>query len=165
VTLPKDPEDLLPRGRPTKYQEEFPAQAAKLCKLGATDRELADFFQVTESTLNLWKIKYPEFSESLKLGKDEADKRVEHSLFHRATGYSHPDVHVSNFQGAVTLTPIIKHYPPDSTACIFWLKNRKPEEWRDRIDIEANVRNVDVSAEPLPQEAWDELYGTGGRPN
>jgi hypothetical protein len=121
-------------GRPSKYRPEYAEQAAKLCKLGATDRELADFFQVAESTLNLWKLEHSEFSESLKLGKDEADKRVEQSLYHRAVGYSHPDTHVSNFQGDVTLTPITKFYPPETTACIFWLKNRNPEAWRDRVE-------------------------------
>jgi hypothetical protein len=121
-------------GRPSKYEPQFAEQAAKLCKLGATDRELADFFKIAESTLNLWKLQHAEFSEALKLGKDEADKRVEQSLYHRALGYSHPDVHISNFQGDVTLTPITKVYPPETTACIFWLKNRNPEAWRDRVE-------------------------------
>jgi hypothetical protein len=120
--------------RPSKYKPEFVAQAAKLCRLGATDRELADFFGVTESTLNLWKIQHPKFSESLKVSKGAADQRVKRSLYQRAVGYSHPDVHVSNFQGAITLTPIVKHYPPDPTSVIFWLKNRDPENWRDKIE-------------------------------
>jgi hypothetical protein len=123
-------------GRPTKYKREYVEQAAKLCKLGATDRELADFFGVAESTLNLWKLEHAEFSESLKGSKDEADKRVEHSLYRRALGYSHDSIHVSNFQGEVTLTPIVEHYPPDTTACIFWLKNRQSEAWRDKIETE-----------------------------
>lgn len=121
-------------GRPTLYKPEYVEQAKKLCLLGATDRELADFFKVSEQTLNSWKTQHPEFLESLKVGKEQADQRVERSLYQRALGYSHPDVHVSNFQGLVTLTPIIKHYPPETTAGIFWLKNRKPEEWRDRIE-------------------------------
>lgn len=121
-------------GRPTLYKPEYVEQAKKLCLLGATDRELADFFKVSEQTLNSWKTQHTGFLESLKVGKEQADQRVERSLYQRALGYSHPDVHVSNFQGAVTLTPIIKHYPPETTAGIFWLKNRRPEEWRDRIE-------------------------------
>lgn len=123
-------------GRPTKYRATYAKQAKQLCQLGATDRELAEFFEVSEVTLNAWKTQYPKFLKSLKLGKDAADTRVEQSLYHRAMGYSHPEVHVSNYQGEVTLTPLIKHYPPDSTACIFWLKNRKPAEWRDKVDHE-----------------------------
>jgi len=121
-------------GRPSLYKPEYVVQATKLCLLGATDRELADFFKVSEQTLNSWKTQHTEFLESLKVGKEQADQRVERSLYQRALGYSHPDVHVSNFQGLVTLTPIIKHYPPETTAGIFWLKNRRPEEWRDRIE-------------------------------
>lgn len=124
----------MPGGRPTKYRAIYAKQAKQLAKLGATDRELAQFFEVSEVTLNAWKIQYPKFLKSLKLGKEAADGRVEQSLYHRAMGYSHPEVHVSNFQGQITLTPLVKHYPPDPTACIFWLKNRKPKEWRDKID-------------------------------
>src|SRR5690606_12689348 len=80
--------------------------------------------------------KHPEFLESLTRGKAQADARVAEALFHRAIGYSHPDVHVSNFQGQVTLTPLTKHYPPDTTAAIFWLKNRSRENWRDKQDVE-----------------------------
>ena len=120
------------RGRPTKYQKAYCEQARKLCDLGAVDRELADFFEISEVTLNAWKAKHPDFLKSLKAGKVEADDRVERSLYQRAVGYSHPDTHISNYQGEVTLTPITKHYPPDTTACIFWLKNRRKDEWRDR---------------------------------
>lgn len=121
-------------GRPSKFDQLKCAQAEKLCKLGATDKELADFFEVTESTISLWKVEHAEFSEALKKGKELADAEVGERLFQRATGYSHPDVHVSNYQGTVTMTPIIKHYAPDTTACIFWLKNRRPDVWRDRVE-------------------------------
>lgn len=120
------------RGRPSKYREEFPAQAAKLCMLGATDKELADFFEVTLSTISEWKVVHQEFSDALKEGKQLADAQVADSLYKRATGYSHPDVHISNYQGLVTITPIVKHYPPDPTSMIFWLKNRRPDLWRDK---------------------------------
>ncbi len=52
--------------RPTKYQEAYAEQARKLCLLGYTDAELADFFEVSESTINKWKLDYPKFSESIK---------------------------------------------------------------------------------------------------
>ena len=123
-------------GRPTKYQPEFAGQAEKLCMLGATDEELADFFEVVESTINLWKREHPEFSESVKKGKILADAQVAEKLFQRATGYSHPDTHISNYQGAITVTPVMKHYPPDTTAAIFWLKNRQRNKWRDKQEIE-----------------------------
>jgi hypothetical protein len=98
---------------------------------------LAEKFKVSESTLNLWKLKHKEFSEALKAGKEEFDtKNVEKALRDRALGYSHPDVHISNYQGEITVTDIQKHYPPDTTACIFWLKNRQPDKWRDKQELE-----------------------------
>jgi len=122
--------------RPSKYKPEFIEKAIALCTQGATDRELAEFFHVSESTLNLWKLEHPEFSEALKMAKEIADDRVVNSLYRRALGYSHDSVHVSNFQGMVTLTPIVEHYPPDTVAAIFWLKNRRPAEWRDVKAVE-----------------------------
>ncbi|PHM57014.1 terminase [Xenorhabdus sp. KK7.4] len=77
--------------RPTKYQEAYAEQARKLCLLGYTDKELADFFEVSESTLNNWKHDHPGFLESLKKGKQVADGEVAAKLFHRATGYEHAE--------------------------------------------------------------------------
>lgn len=128
-----------PRGRPTLYREEYAEQATKLCLLGATDADLANFFDVAVSTVALWKVEHPNFSDALKAGKDKADANVARSLYQRATGYSHPDVHVSNYKGEITITPLIKHHAPDPTSMIFWLKNRQPKKWRDRIEVESDV--------------------------
>lgn len=116
-------------GRPTRYKAEYVKQAKKLCELGATIPDLAEAFGVAQSTVSLWGVKHKPFSEALKIGKDTPDSRVERSLYERAIGYSHPDVHISNFQGEVTITPITKHYPPDTKAALAWLYNRKSAEW------------------------------------
>jgi len=124
-------------GRPTAYRAEYCEQAKKLTQLGATDRELADFFKVVISTISLWKTEHQAFSDALKLGKEEADRRVEHSLYHRAMGYSHEAVKIfCDKEGNVTQVPYTEHYPPDTTACIFWLKNRKQQLWRDVHKVE-----------------------------
>lgn len=122
--------------RPTKYKPEYAIQAEKLCKLGATDMELADFFCVDKATVNRWKSEFPDFCASVKTGKVDADERVERSLFARATGYEHEDVDIRVVEGAIVQTHIRKHYPPDTTAGIFWLKNRRPKEWRDKQEME-----------------------------
>lgn len=122
-------------GRPSKYKDEFVIQAEKLCKLGATDMEVADFFEVEVRTLYRWKAEHDDFCQALKAGKAEADARVERSLFARATGYEHDEVDIRVVGGAIVQTPLRKHYPPDTTACIFWLKNRRPDEWRDRQEL------------------------------
>lgn len=118
-------------GRPSKYKPEFAEQAHKLCLLGATDPELANFFKVAISTIALWKVQHAEFSDALKISKTEADDLVAKSLYRRALGYEVDDVDLKVVKGKLTKTATRKHIPPDVTACIFWLKNRRPEEWRD----------------------------------
>jgi len=120
--------------RPTKFKPEFVAQAEKLCRLGATDIEVADFLEVDVRTLYRWKGEHEEFCQALKAGKDVSDERVERSLFSRATGYEHDEVDIRVVGGGIVETPIRKFYPPDTTAAIFWLKNRKPEQWRDKTE-------------------------------
>ena len=120
--------------RPSKFKEEFIPQAEKLCKLGATDMEVADFFEVDVRTLYRWKAENEAFCQALKAGKDVADERVERSLYARANGYEHEEVDIRVVGGAIVQTPIRKYYPPDTTACIFWLKNRKSAEWRDKVE-------------------------------
>lgn len=125
-----------PEGRPTKYKAEYPDLAYKFCLLGATDCDLATFFEVSESTINGWKIEHPEFLESLKKGKERADATIAQSLYHRAKGYEHPEDKIFNDNGQPLIVPTIKHYPPDSTAAIFWLKNRRSKDWRDKQEVE-----------------------------
>lgn len=122
--------------RPSKYRPEFVEQAEKLCKLGATDLEVADFFRINVATLYRWKGEHDEFCEALKVGKAASDDRVERSLFSRATGYEHDEVDIRVVKDRIVKTPIRKFYPPDTTAAIFWLKNRKPAEWRDKQELE-----------------------------
>lgn len=128
--------------RPTKYKPEYVTQAAKLCALAATDQELADFFEVTVTTLNRWKISYPEFCASIKDAKEQADDRVERSLFQRATGYEQDEVKIFMPGGkdAPVYAPYRAKIAPDTTACIFWLKNRRPDLWRDKtiVDVQNN---------------------------
>lgn len=140
--------------RPSKYKAEFAKQAAKLCSLGATDAQLADFFEVSVSTINLWKVEHAAFSESVKLAKDAADSKVEQSLYQRAMGYEHDETDIRVVDKEIVMTPIRKIYPPDTTAAIFWLKNRKPAEWRETKAVEltgAGGGPVMVQATPIDQ--------------
>ncbi len=125
-------------GRPSAYRAEYADQARKLCMLGATDANLADFFGVSESTVNNWKQVHPEFLESLKAGKQVADGEVAHSLYRRATGWEHGAVKIFLPPNATApvLVDYVEHHPGDTTAQIFWLKNRRPDLWRDKQNIE-----------------------------
>jgi hypothetical protein len=106
--------------------------------LGATDAELADFFEVSVKTLNDWKRAHPEFRASLMRGKMSADAEIADKLYHRARGYQHQAVRIFMPAGAKqpVYAPYTEHYPPDTIAAIFWLKNRRRASWRDRVAAE-----------------------------
>lgn len=123
-------------GRPTDYKPDYDEQAQKLCKLGATDSDLADFFEVTEQTINNWKTAFPQFFESIKKGKLTADMEVADRLYQRALGFEHDSEEIKVADGEIIRVPIRKIYPPDSTAAIFWLKNRRSKEWREKQEID-----------------------------
>lgn len=130
----------MPAGRPTEYDSSYPEVATKLCKLGAKDVELADFFGVSVTTITNWKTAHPEFLAAIKTAKAEADARVERSLYERATGYSYDAVKIltvslgNNSGSEVQQVPYREHVPPDPTSMIFWLKNRQPKKWREKIE-------------------------------
>jgi hypothetical protein len=123
-------------GRPSKYDPAFAEQAQKLCELGATDADIAAFFKVSTVTVWRWQNEHAEFCNALKVGKAQADDRVERSLYHRANGYTFDAVKIFQFQGRIIEAPYKEHVPPDTTAMIFWLKNRRPDLWRDKHDVE-----------------------------
>jgi hypothetical protein len=120
-------------GRPTGYDDSFAEQARKYCLLGATDVQLADMFEVSEATINNWKIAHPKFLESIKRGKDVADAEVASSLYHRAVGYSHPEEKIFCSEGEVVRAETVKQYPPEPVAAFFWLKNRRGKDWKDKV--------------------------------
>lgn len=138
----------------TKYKHVYAKQAYKLCLLGATDEDLAQFFEVCRATISNWKNDHPSFAKALKKGKDIADAEVADSLHKRAIGYSHDDVHISSYQGVITTTKIKKHYPPDTEAGKFWLKNRQKENFRDKQDHELTGKD----GNPLMPETIKIVY-------
>lgn len=147
----------MPAGRPTDFKSEYIEQAVKLAKLGATDVQMADIFGVTTSTFYLWRNTHPEFSEALKTGKEELDNRVEQSLFHRAMGFERDAVKIFLSKGGTPVTvPYREQVPPDTTACIFWLKNRRRAEWRDKIELDHTTSPIEALTEA---ELRDKLAG------
>lgn len=139
----------MPAGRPSKYDGTFAAEAARLCLLGATDAELAEHFGVAESTFYKWKTEFPEFSEAIKRAKTPADAEVAAALFERATGAEWIEqqaikVKEVKYEGGkrvseierVEVVDVTRRAPPDTTSMIFWLKNRRKIEWRDKVETE-----------------------------
>lgn len=124
-------------GRPSKFDSVSLDLIRHLYESGYTDKQVATKIDVSEVTLNAWKKKNPEFLKSLKDWKIEADKDVEASLYQRARGYTTKETKVfCDKFGKITEHTISKHYAPDPTSMIFWLKNRQPDKWRDRKEID-----------------------------
>jgi len=124
-------------GRPTKYDPTtMPDKAYKLCILGLTNIQLAAALDVSVSSIDKWLVEHEEFSSAVKKGREEADYDVVRSLYQRAMGYSHPEDKILVVNKQVEVISTTKHYPPDTLACIFWLKNRRKEQWRDVSKIE-----------------------------
>lgn len=147
-TLGKVTKEAPQRGymaRPTKYKEDYATQAQVLCAKGFTDLDMAEAFGVSVRTIDNWKEEHEEFLQSIKSGKALADQRVERSLYERATGYEHPEDKIFNNGGEALRVETTKHYPPDATALIFWLKNRKPKEWREKSEVDHNIKTVNVT--------------------
>ena len=136
-------------GRPSSYKSEYAQIAKSMCELGATDFDLASAFDVVVSTVSLWKSTHIEFSDALKIGKAAADDKVERSLYQKAVGYSHDAVKIfaNPRTGENVVVPFVEHYAPDTTAAIFWLKNRRKDVWRDRQEVEHSgmIETKDVS--------------------
>lgn len=147
--------------------EEGLLQLEAWARNGLTDEQIAANMGITRSTLNEWKKKYSDISDTLKRGKDIVDIQVENALLKRALGYTYIettqervddyDLHTGLKTGShmeVTKT-VTKEVQPDTTAQIFWLKNRKPDTWRDKRDVgiegTLNTTNpfADLSTEDL----------------
>lgn len=100
---------------------------------GLTDEQIAKNIGISRSTLNVWKDRYSDISDALKKGKDIIDRQVENALLKRALGYEYEEVKEKFEDGVITeCTVTKKEVVPDTTAQIFWLKNRKPDKWRDK---------------------------------
>ncbi len=100
--------------------------------------EIAEYIGVSVRQVYRWKAEHRDFRHALRIGKRFADARVKRSLYQKAVGYSHESVKIyaDPKTGDVVQVPYIEHFPPDTTAGIFWLKNRKPKEWKDKLDHE-----------------------------
>jgi hypothetical protein len=143
-------------GRPTDYSPKYPAIAQRMCYLGATDRDLAIAFDVHLDSIFEWRARHPEFSDALKIGKKLNDERVERSLYQKAVGYNYMATKVFLPYGSKepVLVQYMEHVPPSDVACIFWLKNRNPAQWRDAWQLEHVTGKYVISDKPLTEDAW-----------
>lgn len=165
------------RGK-TTYKPEFDQQAYHYCLLGATNQDLARFFKVSETTIKQWKKKFPDFFEAIKAGKELADMKVVKSLYKRAIGYTYQEVIsqaakvpaskakkedstdedflADTSNGFQTIKVTTKEVAPDIRAQIFWLKNRQPQYWKDKQEVDHTT-----AGEKLPTITIFELPNDG----
>lgn len=125
-------------GRKTKFSNEKLEEAKKLAKEGYTDEDIALKLNIGIRTLYDWKKKYPQFMQALKENKDYFDDKVEQALLKRALGYEYEETEMIASKDGKTsrVKKTKKVIPPDTTAIIFWLKNRQPSKWRNRIELQ-----------------------------
>ena len=148
---------MKPKGRRGKYHEWLTAEG--LLKIegwardGLIEKQIAHNIGITEQTLNVWKNEYPSLKEALKRGKEVVDRQVENALLKRALGYEYEEVKQiiekdDSGRDRKRIEKTLKQITPDTTAQIFWLKNRKPQEWRDRKET-ALTGEIKTSANPF----------------
>ncbi len=122
-------------GQPTSYKPEYAKTAKAMCKLGATDFDLAEEFGVKTQTIWNWRCKHKEFFEALLEGKEAFDDKAERSLAMKAVGYTFHSEKVFSCEGVVTRADTIEHVPPDVGALKMWLGNRRPDKWKDKQEV------------------------------
>ena len=164
-------------GRPSKYTkiESRLDEVEKLGRYGLTDKQLADWFEVSEESINEYKRKYPEFSQSLKKSKTIADTGVIDSLYKRAIGFEYEEITqegVDDGKGGLKIKSVKrtkKYYPPDPLSCFYWLNNRMKEQWRQRVednqfeDEETIIPDVDKLSKDEVNKLYNDIRAS--RPN
>lgn len=138
---------------PSRYRPQYARIAYKFFLLGATVEQLADVLCVGKTTIYNWEKEYPDFRMALRGGREHADANVASRLYARAMGYSHAEEEIKVVEGKVVRVPTVKHYPPDPGAAIFWLKNRQPELWKERVEVKEQPTIALVD-----KQAMDEIY-------
>ncbi len=121
-------------GQPTSYKPEHCVLARNYCLLGATNEELARFFKVSPRTIDNWISTHPAFADAVANGKLFADAEVACRLYERAIGYVQMIERKEVFRGEEKVITTKLHHPPDTNACMFWLRNRQSRKWRHRVE-------------------------------
>src|SRR6516165_135801 len=140
-------------GRKTAYSPRMAVVAHKCCERCMTDNEIADILGISLATLYRWKLDHPAFARVFKLGKAAADDRVERSLYSRAIGYDHIAEKAAMTRHGQKIMRYRAHIPPDTAAAVWYLKNRKPDRWRDAHRYEHTASPYDAIEDPAELRA------------
>lgn len=146
------------------FQPDMADRVFRVCLLGATDAELAAVLQISLSTLGTWKQQYELFNDAINRGRLSADAHVAHSLYQRATGYRWVEqqaikVKTGQYTEDIRIVEVEKAVPPDTMANSLWMRNRHPDRWRERreVNIEGSIehRLRQMTPEQREQDARD----------
>jgi hypothetical protein len=121
-------------GRKTSYKAEYAQQAHRLCQMGFTDKQLAEFFSVTERTIGRWKLEHEEFVSALNVGKEVADDMVERAVFHGIVGFTKVVEKLVGSGKNARVIEIGEYYPPNPGAGLRWLAARRPEIYGQKTE-------------------------------
>jgi hypothetical protein len=119
-------------GRPSAYKPENPEIARQCCAAGGTNQSLAERLGVCRRTIDNWIASIPDFRDAVMDGREQADGAVVSALFARATGFKQKTIKTFLYRGQPVYADHVVDHPPDTHACIFWLRNRLPEEWLEK---------------------------------
>jgi hypothetical protein len=144
-------------GQPTLYKPDYCIQAHNYCLLGATNEDLAGFFGVTRRTIDNWIAAHADFAAAVRSGRVVADMRVARCLYERAVGWQQTVERTVLRQREEKVLKSIVNHPPDTRACIFWLRNRRRESWGDRVPVSSDdsgdlIAELDAAGERARQE-------------
>jgi hypothetical protein len=134
----------MPGGRPSLYKPENAEIAHLACMLGATNEALAERFEVAPRTIDNWIATLPDFRDAVRKGREVADEAVVAALFARATGMKRKMTRVFCHDGRPITVEYIVELPPDVRACIFWLRNRRPGQWRENRPLGDEAAEADL---------------------
>jgi len=143
-------------GRPTSFHPDLCREAHNYCLLGATNDELAAFFEVSPRTIDNWIARHSDFEAAVKSGRAAADARIACSLYARALGYDRKIGREVLHKGELITLSHTVHYPAHLQSCMFWLRNRRPQTWGNRPndpppadDIGADIAVLDGAGDTV----------------
>ena len=133
-------------GQPQTFNPTYCELAREYCLVGATNEVLGDFFGVTSRTIDNWIATHPDFADAVYRGRAVADAVVVRALFERAKGFSHQVSRTTLYRGKEQTVTNTVSYPPDTQACMFWLRNRQRQYWQARAEATPEVEAADDMA-------------------
>ena len=148
-------------GQPTLYKPEYIELAHNYCLLGATNETLADFFGVTRRTIQNWIAIHPDFADAVRKGRVAADAKVVRALFERATGFSGKVTRTTRYRGEKHTITTTVSYPPNTQACVFWLRNRQSEYWQARAEAPPELEVIDDDLAAMLDAAGERMRHAG----